>query len=99
MLWLAQGMNSLAAHGHELVMRNRQDNAIVGAIGRAVDRSDAVFVHGLARIHPRIVDVDFDIVFTQFAHDIHNRSEEHTSELQSLMSISYAVFCLKKKII
>src|SRR3546814_6560478 len=28
-----------------------------------------------------------------------NRSEEHTSELQSLMRISYAVFCLKKKII
>src|SRR3546814_4008769 len=27
------------------------------------------------------------------------RSEEHTSELQSLMSISYAVFCLKNKII
>src|SRR3546814_16091283 len=26
------------------------------------------------------------------------RSEEHTSELQSLMRISYAVFCLKKKI-
>src|SRR3546814_1279487 len=28
--------------------------------------------------------------------DVH-RSEEHTSELQSLMRISYAVFCLKKK--
>src|SRR3546814_6373566 len=27
-----------------------------------------------------------------------NRSEEHTSELQSLMRNSYAVFCLKKKI-
>src|SRR3546814_10275960 len=27
-----------------------------------------------------------------------NRSDEHTSELQSLMRISYAVFCLKKKI-
>src|SRR3546814_9550544 len=26
-----------------------------------------------------------------------NRSEEHTSELQSLMRISYAVFCMKKK--
>src|SRR3546814_6457421 len=26
-----------------------------------------------------------------------NRSEEHTSELQSLMRISYAVYCLKKK--
>src|SRR3546814_4561257 len=29
--------------------------------------------------------------------DAHPRSEEHTSELQSLMRISYAVFCLKKK--
>src|SRR3546814_5986595 len=28
-----------------------------------------------------------------------NRSEEHTSELQSLMRISYAVFCLKKKML
>src|SRR3546814_10746287 len=30
---------------------------------------------------------------------IAHRSEEHTSELQSLMRISYAVFCLQKKII
>src|SRR3546814_9547955 len=30
-------------------------------------------------------------------HYAHLRSEEHTSELQSLMRISYAVFCLKKK--
>src|SRR3546814_1870862 len=29
--------------------------------------------------------------------DFRGRSEEHTSELQSLMRISYAVFCLKKK--
>src|SRR3546814_10551897 len=29
--------------------------------------------------------------------DLKKRSEEHTSELQSLMSISYAVFCVKKK--
>src|SRR3546814_3589751 len=29
--------------------------------------------------------------------DARGRSEEHTSELQSLMRISYAVFCLKKK--
>src|SRR3546814_3911838 len=28
---------------------------------------------------------------------VRDRSEEHTSELQSLMRISYAVFCLKKK--
>src|SRR3546814_10106776 len=31
-------------------------------------------------------------------HIVGIRSEEHTSELQSLMRISYAVFCLKKKI-
>src|SRR3546814_1096319 len=31
-------------------------------------------------------------------HRLSPRSEEHTSELQSLMRISYAVFCLKKKI-
>src|SRR3546814_9365117 len=41
-----------------------------------------------------------DINATGF-HDVwigsHERSEEHTSELQSLMRISYAVFCLKKK--
>src|SRR3546814_6404264 len=30
-------------------------------------------------------------------HESEGRSEEHTSELQSLMRISYAVFCLKKK--
>src|SRR3546814_2569792 len=37
---------------------------------------------------PAPVCVVFSVVF---------RSEEHTSELQSLMRISYAVFCLKKK--
>src|SRR3546814_8120766 len=31
------------------------------------------------------------------AAQVEQRSEEHTSELQSLMRISYAVFCLKKK--
>src|SRR3546814_6470667 len=36
---------------------------------------------------------DFDTAKIAFA----VRSEEHTSELQSLMRISYAVFCLKKK--
>src|SRR3546814_1646308 len=33
----------------------------------------------------------------QARRDDRHRSEEHTSELQSLMRISYAVFCLKKK--
>src|SRR3546814_1653550 len=43
----------------------------------------------LARLEAPIVD--FYRAYHQY------RSEEHTSELQSLMRISYAVFCLKKK--
>src|SRR3546814_4631578 len=41
----------------------------------------------------------FDATVIQIGHgaDPRSRSEEHTSELQSLMRISYAVFCLKKK--
>src|SRR3546814_5821473 len=38
-----------------------------------------------------------DIVRQLGAVEVNVRSEEHTSELQSLMRISYAVFCLKKK--
>src|SRR3546814_7846546 len=40
-------------------------------------------------------DIDGWITFVDTDRD--NRSEEHTSELQSLMRTSYAVFCLKKK--
>src|SRR3546814_4757157 len=47
---------------------------------------------GMIRIAARVHDRD------RISHSpIDLRSEEHTSELQSLMRISYAVFCLKKK--
>src|SRR3546814_5789828 len=57
--------------------------ADLGARGRAfvVKRHDKAAVLGL-----------FEAALRQL-----RRSEEHTSELQSLMRISYAVFCLKKK--
>src|SRR3546814_7297382 len=48
------------------------------------------------------VDADYRSILTEARRDLGqvvgalNRSEEHTSELQSLMRISYAVFCLKK---
>src|SRR3546814_14584444 len=49
----------------------------------------------------REVDRPGDAVTARYAHlpqfGPQRRSEEHTSELQSLMRISYAVFCLKKK--
>src|SRR3546814_9274108 len=43
------------------------------------------------------IDVAAEIVLLQIVRAPEMRSEEHTSELQSLMRISYAVFCLKKK--
>src|SRR3546814_4445869 len=42
-------------------------------------------------------DARFIAYLPAFAAGLAGRSEEHTSELQSLMRISYAVFCLKKK--
>src|SRR3546814_10314176 len=44
--------------------------------------------------HLRILRV---VIARTIHRDRRDRSEEHTSELQSLMRISYAVFCLKKK--
>src|SRR3546814_5740470 len=44
--------------------------------------------------HPEAISDPFYLMFPSW---FLMRSEEHTSELQSLMRISYAVFCLKKK--
>src|SRR3546814_2126479 len=49
-------------------------------------------------LHPAIGEIDpLDAARARLP-DRAGRSEEHTSELQSLMRISYAVFCLKNKI-
>src|SRR3546814_5337008 len=48
----------------------------------------------LLEVIRKYVSVDVDAVKVDVVKD---RSEEHTSELQSLMRISYAFFCLKKK--
>src|SRR3546814_8716537 len=48
----------------------------------------------VGRLAGAVVALDHD---PPVARETRQRSEEHTSELQSLMRISYAVFCLKKK--
>src|SRR3546814_4674360 len=58
------------------------------------EASNALYRKNLARGQTGL-SVAFDLP-TQTGYDC-DRSEEHTSELQSLMRISYAVFCLKKK--
>src|SRR3546814_2243844 len=71
----------------------------------AIEQRDAYYrevLRVLAAIHAVDVNAvglsDFGKPGNYFARQIARwRSEEHTSELQSLMRISYAVFCLKKK--
>src|SRR3546814_4027404 len=54
--------------------------------------------HRRGSLHQRLQDLQRGRVeLQQLAAAAHLRSEEHTSELQSLISNSYAVFCLKKK--
>src|SRR3546814_142534 len=60
---------------------------------------DAVLVaHGTIGGMPAVTAAfEFDFMGGSMGVAVGERSEEHTSELQSLMRISYAVFCLKKK--
>src|SRR3546814_5475653 len=50
-----------------------------------------------APLRPGLLPPSFRFLEVVAVHRPARRSEEHTSELQSLMRISYAVFCLKKK--
>src|SRR3546814_4495819 len=52
---------------------------------------------GAARLMLLALDVEWGDGGPRQSLQLQTRSEEHTSELQSLMRISYAVFCLKKK--
>src|SRR3546814_5059496 len=69
-----------------------------------VDRNSRGFEAEAARVgfaacsNQQSISASFTVICHQHELAIH-RSEEHTSELQSLMRISYAVFCLKKKTI
>src|SRR3546814_10000363 len=56
---------------------------------------DALLAYEL--LEPFSLEVTLDDGSTNSLVGFHIRSEEHTSELQSLMRISYAVLCLKKK--
>src|SRR3546814_2564347 len=64
------------------------DELALDIAGPAVQPADHAFHRQDAAHRPQIARLYADLV---------HRSEEHTPELQSLMRISYAVFCLKKK--
>src|SRR3546814_9952687 len=84
----------------------RKVEALIKERGIKHPRREAVLQdhHPAGASCPVLVAIDRDPVTGEFERDVRHlakiavllRSEEHTSELQSLMRISYAVFCLKK---
>src|SRR3546814_2437450 len=88
---------------------DRNDHPGGDGLARLFGRGEAPFAHCRQRglVEPRVAARFGELQFLDraFGADQHldgdgallARSEEHTSELQSLMRISYAVFCLKKK--
>src|SRR3546814_9211909 len=84
------------AHGKRLVEVGLRDDlaAVLLGLGDGAlpcGRHGRVGGRGAVGLEPDLGGVEGDILVEVV------RSEEHTSELQSLMRISYAVFCLKKK--
>src|SRR3546814_9488437 len=84
----------LALHGHRNGFGAVSRHPLLGISFRAYQvlwrlaGIDHMHVHGLKG---KFSQPDSEVI------EAAGRSEEHTSELQSLMRISYAVFCLKKK--
>src|SRR3546814_10027630 len=88
------------ARGHDDFLEHLRQLQFLDAGDRAADRADhhadlAALLEHVDAEAPRFLQRQRHVQF-QVAFEL-RRSEEHTSELQSLILISYAVFCLKKK--
>src|SRR3546814_9964963 len=77
---------------HQLAVGHR----VAGAGAAVAEDAIAADAEGADDI-AAVVEVDAKGAVARLGDGQPSRSEEHTSELQSLMRISYAVFCLKKK--
>src|SRR3546814_2156993 len=75
------------------------DDMLVERLAHALHHAamDLALDNGRVDYPAHVIGDDIAHHFCDAGRLIHFRSEEHTSELQSLMRISYAVFCLKKK--
>src|SRR3546814_8227846 len=76
---------------HDLAFRVRRLRFMARQLAETLEHDDKTPKEAVSSIH--------DAIYNGLALYLERetRSEEHTSELQSLMRISYAVFCLKKK--
>src|SRR3546814_10108183 len=75
------------------------DNLQITVVGKTDDFADQMARFGDVQYYTVTGDPEVKVAITDASITAEGiiRSEEHTSELQSLMRISYAVFCLKKK--
>src|SRR3546814_10551405 len=66
-----------------------------------LNRPEVFVTNAATKFDPdlRLIDEPTRQIISQMLRNLTERSEEHTSELQSLMRTPYAVFCLKKKTI
>src|SRR3546814_8668818 len=77
---------------------HQRATTILKVASEIVRQQDAFFRKGVEHMKPLTLrDIATEIEMHESTVSRVTRSEEHTSELQSLMRISYAVFCLKKK--
>src|SRR3546814_4492104 len=84
----------MCGHGEHLAVATEHGAGVMDDLDAAIGfayQSQAVVAHGAAAVLRPLQHL------FPAACAADPRSEEHTSELQSLMRISYAVFCLKKK--
>src|SRR3546814_5829371 len=92
-LWLDGGHNPAAARVVADALRElaHDDAPLLMVLGMLANKDAAGFLKPFAGLLTAVYPVPVP------GHEHHSpKSEEHTSELQSLMRISYAVFCLKK---
>src|SRR3546814_4722072 len=99
----ATGMGAAAAElvrdaGAEVVVMDYAEITLSGVKAIKVNLADVASIDAAIEECGGKVDALFSCAgVADGTPGIEKRSEEHTSELQSLMRISYAVFCLKKK--
>src|SRR3546814_4907874 len=89
--------------GHKLKVLVLWRYNLLDPFGGQIPRFSNIEVTGLSFHRSKGLEADYTVLLDVSEGDygvpsrIEDRSEEHTSELQSLMRISYAVFCLKKQ--
>src|SRR3546814_1177332 len=83
--------------GCVLASRLTEDAGVSVLLLEAGGRDNSIFIHMPAALAKPLANDKYNWFYhSEPEPHVDNRSEEHTSELQSLMRISYAVFCLKK---